>query len=271
MIIMVSLSVFATVTVINLSSRSQEPVPKWMKWIVFEKLPYLLFLSGFVKVARANISDSKSTTFENHSVVKFQRSHGSSLFPAVVGGFNNNHCPQNGFHAHRMNGGNRDDNKHDQEPFAKDWYLVGLIVSRFFALFFGLIVTLSTGIILFYIWYQSKIDFDKAVGRTKDQWLAQNFSLIPRTRNSHTYCKSNVIILLHVSDTNAACNTWTWDLGITFVLLCDNIPTELFNCIYDNFDSHFFNKILLSSIDGVKERREILKSYFHAAGNFDVN
>ena len=171
---MVSLSVFATVTAINLSSRSHEPVPKWMEWIVFEKLPYLLFLSGFVKVARANISDSKSTTFGNHSVGKFQRSHGSSLFPAVFGGFNNNH-PRNGIYSHRVNGGNRDDKKHDQEPFDKDWYLVGLIFSRFCALLFGLIVILSNGIILFYIWYQSTIDFDNAVGRTKDEWLDQNF------------------------------------------------------------------------------------------------
>ncbi len=171
MIIMVSLSVFATVAVINLSSRSQEPVPKWMKWIVFEKLPYLLFLNGFVKVARANISDSKSTTYENHSVVNAQRSYGSS-FPGVFDGFNNDPYPKNGIHDH---GGNNDDNKQDKERFAKDWYLIGLIVSRFFALFFSLMVILSTVIILFYIWYQSTKDFDKAVGQTKDEWLAQTF------------------------------------------------------------------------------------------------
>ena len=62
-----------------------------------------------------------------------------------------------------------------QGAFARDWKLVAEVVTRFFALIFSTIVTVSTVAILVYVWYQSEIELENSLGFLKDEWQAETY------------------------------------------------------------------------------------------------
>ncbi|XP_072047039.1 neuronal acetylcholine receptor subunit beta-3-like isoform X1 [Amphiura filiformis] len=179
MIIMVSLSVFATVFIINLSSRSQEPVPKWMKWLAFEKLPHILFLNSYVQMVReanktTNSQANKTTTGKQNGVDSDGFQHIAN--PAVINNGDYRDKYNRAYHDHCYKGSSfTTHSKDDKSVFAKDWYLVAIILSRFFALLFCTVVIASTVTILTFIWYQSTIEFEYALGKLKDEWNTKTF------------------------------------------------------------------------------------------------
>ena len=163
MMFMMTLSVFATVVVLNLASRSVEPIPKWMAWLVLNKMSHIVFLRGFVRLAqkdiKSNASQSGKEVYEDISV----QSPNAGL---KDGGDNN----LNSLNMTDDSGGND-----KQGAFDEGWKLMALVMTRFFALIFCTIVAISTVTILLYIWFQSKVEFENALGYLKDEWQKDTF------------------------------------------------------------------------------------------------
>ena len=163
MIFMMTFSVFATVIVINLASRSVEPIPKWMAWLVLNKMSHIVCLRDLVKLAKAdlksNVSQSDSEVNDINQMVSISASFKDTE--------NNN---LNDSTMTRYNAG------YDQEgAFDEDWKLIAFVVTRFFALAFFTVVVVNTVTILLYIWLQSKIEFENALGYLKDEWQKDTY------------------------------------------------------------------------------------------------
>ena len=174
-IVTVTLSVFATVVVINLACRSVVPVPTWMEWLVLNKMSHIVWFNRFVKLARKDIAVKRQDSKEKingHTwdPIRFQHLSfnptilSNAVYKETYGGDLNNLTIKCCNCVNKMEG-----------VFNRDWKLVAEVVSRFFALIFSTIVTVSTVTILVYVWYQSEIELENSLGHLKDEWQAETY------------------------------------------------------------------------------------------------
>ena len=155
-----TLSIFATAIVISLASRSVEPIPDWMAWLVLDKMSHIVCFRDFVKLAQNDIKSNASQSVDE-----------SILAPSPNVGFQNvGDYSLNSLNVTHDNGGND-----KEETFEEGWKIVAQVMTRFFALVFCTVLAISTITILSYIWFQSNVEIKNALGYLKDEWQKNTF------------------------------------------------------------------------------------------------
>ena len=162
---MVSLSVFATVVTMNLSSRSREKVPEWLRWLILEYLSRVVCMRDYAEELTHEEKDlTSSETYCNNKIYYDNVAFNSyELTSSKLKDFKGNGT---------MKGKDVDSKTTKKgDAFADQWKLVGTILTRFFAVLFGLIMVVSTLVILLFIWFCSEMEFELAVGEHREEWL----------------------------------------------------------------------------------------------------
>ncbi|XP_072046575.1 neuronal acetylcholine receptor subunit beta-3-like [Amphiura filiformis] len=177
MIIMVSLSVLATVIVVNISSRSREPIPGWFETLVLKCLSRVVCLHKFkmaeqvqhIEKVHVDVNDEeiRDTSLKDNSVKSFDserffESFHKSISSALPNMTSNDAKPVHQVHRREIS-------------LAEKWRVIALIVSRCFAVFFSVIMITCTTLIFVYIRVNSEIEFDNALGEEKQEWLRDTY------------------------------------------------------------------------------------------------
>ena len=190
MITMVSLSVLATVAVISISSKTDEPVPQWMRWLVLDKIAHMVCLHGDVQrlmklstlksTDDATMHQNRMTSSCNHNDDSSQLNTSGFKVYSVNSVFDND--VNNGYaYSGNINGGSSGSGFHEPRPpphppsLSDEWNLIGRIVSRCFAFLFGTFFVFTTVTIIVYVYANSSTEFELAVGEHKDRWQADTY------------------------------------------------------------------------------------------------
>ncbi len=170
MIIMVGLSVVATVAVVKVSDKSQEPIPAWIEIVVLKFLSRIVCLHKMAKQLQhssekvVNVEDKGDNTLKDYTGngIDSKRFHESMLISLSD---------------ITMRQKRRE--KHDKTTncttvsLAEKWKVIAIIASRCFALLFTVIMVTCTATILIYIKVMSEIEFANALGEDRDKWLSE--------------------------------------------------------------------------------------------------
>ena len=184
---MVSLSVLATVAVISISSKTDEPVPPWMRWLVLDKIAHMICLHGDVQrlmklstlksTDDATMHQNRMTSSYNHNDDSIQLNTSGFKVYSVNAVFDND--VSNGYASGNRNDGRSGSGYHEPHPeppsLSDEWNLIGRIVSRCFAFLFGTFFVFTTVTIIVYVYANSSTEFELAVGEHKDRWQADTY------------------------------------------------------------------------------------------------
>ncbi len=168
MIIMVGLSVVATVAVVKLSDKSQEPIPAWIEIVVLKFLSRIVCLHKMAEqiqhpskkaLSQEDKGDVARKDYTENGIAS-KRFHESMLISLS----NISNVRRTRDHRKTTN---------CTVSLAEKWTVIAVVVSRCFALLFTVIVVTCTVTILIYIKVMSEIDFANALGENRDRWLSE--------------------------------------------------------------------------------------------------
>ena len=140
-----------------------------MDTLVLNKLPHIVSLHGYVNLVRKKTSKrpkSNKQTSEKQS--KFDPAGFQRSSSVIFSNYKETNCDN-------LNTNTINFSYDFETNIERDWQLVAVVMSRFFALIFCTVVVVSTVVILAFIWYQSNIEFQNAIGQLREEWQAVTY------------------------------------------------------------------------------------------------